>query len=34
MDLQNFQRDTLVKLLERTTEAIVACTNAMEKCIK
>lgn len=33
-ELQDFQRDTLVKLLERTTEAIVACTNAMEKCTK
>jgi hypothetical protein len=33
-ELQDFQRDTLVKLLERTTEAIVACTNAMEKCIR
>jgi hypothetical protein len=33
-ELQDFQRDTLVKLLERTTEAIIACTKAMEKCIK
>ena len=33
-ELQVFQRDTLVGLLEKTTEAISACTNAMEKCVK
>lgn len=33
-ELQDFQRNTLVKLLERTTEVIVACTNAMESCVK
>ena len=33
-ELQDFQRNTLLVLLERTTEAITACTKAMEKCTK
>lgn len=30
-ELQDFQRNTLLKLLEQTTEIIVACTAALEK---
>lgn len=34
MELQEFQRNTLLTLIQKTTEAVMACTNAMEKCIK
>ena len=33
-ELQDFQRNTLVSLLEKSTEAMVACTKAMERCTK
>jgi hypothetical protein len=33
-ELQEFQRNTLLTLIQKTTEAIMACTNAMEKCVK
>lgn len=32
-ELQTFQRETLLKLLQRTTEVVVACTDAMRACV-
>jgi hypothetical protein len=33
-EMEMFQRTTLLTLLQKTTEAVTACTHAMETCIK